>query len=256
MVTSILRGGLGNYMFQIGAATTLAQKYGDQAMFDFNYTKTVHKNVNTYKNNLFRKINYSLQLNKSNIYHEPTHNYTKIPYSNNLVLSGYFQSEKYLDRELILELFEIDKKSKSYILNKYGTKFSNTTSIHIRRGDYVQKQDRHPLMPLDYYYSAVQQLPKTQKVFIFSDDIKWCIDNIKFTDIDTVFVSNEHDYIDLWLMSMCENNIIANSTFSWWGAWLNTNKNKKVFSPKHTEWFGDNKKLNTVDLIPKKWEQL
>ena len=86
---------------------------------------------------------------------------------------------------------------------------------------------------------------------VFSDDIKWCKDN--FTEGPFIFVGGGEDYIDLHLMSKCKNNIIANSSFSWWGAWLNNNENKRVIAPK--DWFGSsNSHLNTDDLIPGDWE--
>jgi hypothetical protein len=84
---------------------------------------------------------------------------------------------------------------------------------------------------------------------VFSDDEKWIKENIKGKNI--IYIQRNHDYIDLYLMSQCNHNIIANSTFSWWGAWLNNNQNKKVVAP--TKWFGVNKKLDTKDLIPETW---
>jgi|TARA_R110001606_G_scaffold343773_1_gene492360 hypothetical protein len=254
MVTSILRGGLGNYMFQIGAAVTLAVKYNDTAVFDFNYTKQVHNNIKTYKQNLFRKLDDSLKVSKINIYNEPQFEFSVIPYKKDIVLSGNFQSEKYLDRDLILNLFALDSISKNYIAGKYGTDFNNCTSIHVRRGDYLLKQDRHPVLGMEYYNSAIEQFDNCKKFIIFSDDIVWCKAN--FIGDNFVFVEDEEDYIDLWLMSLCNNNIIANSSFSWWGAWLNTSIDKKIISPKHTNWFGKNKKLNTQDLIPELWDQI
>ena len=84
---------------------------------------------------------------------------------------------------------------------------------------------------------------------IFSDDIVWCKNN--FVGDKFIFIEGEEDYIDLWLMSLCNHNIIANSSFSWWGAWLNKNNNKTVIAPKN--WFGPNKKLDPTDLYCKDW---
>ena len=249
MVTSILRGGLGNYMFQVAAAATLAYKNNDIAKFDFNYTKQVHNNVRTYKPNLFSKLDDTLSVNMGNIYNEPSHGYNAIPYRDGIVLNGHFQSEKYLDRNLILDLFEIDDISQKYIHAKYGSDFTDVTALHVRRGDYVQKSDRHPLMDIHYYESALRLIPSTKQVFVFSDDIEWCKRNIVFENI--TYIENEPDYIDLWIMSMCNNNIIANSTFSWWAGWLNQHTNKIVVAPKI--WFGAVKQLDTKDLIPKEW---
>ena len=93
--------------------------------------------------------------------------------------------------------------------------------------------------------------PKT-KFLIFSDDITWCKKN--FIGDSFIFIENEVDFIDMYLMSMCINNIIANSTFSWWGAWLNKNKNKKIISP--INWFGPAKPLNIRDVIPHNWVKI
>jgi hypothetical protein len=81
---------------------------------------------------------------------------------------------------------------------------------------------------------------------VFSDDIDWCKKNLPFLD-EKIFIEGNDDFFDLYLMSKCQNNIIANSSFSWWGAWLNKSENKKVMSPKN--WFGQSYKHNTKDLF-------
>jgi hypothetical protein len=94
----------------------------------------------------------------------------------------------------------------------------------------------------------------SENILIFSDDINWCKNNLLIKNKNIFFIEGNQDYIDLWLMSMCKNNIMANSTFSWWGAWLNKNPNKKVFVPR--TWFGNMIKHNTKDLIPNTWIQI
>jgi len=124
--------------------------------------------------------------------------------------------------------------------------------VHIRRGDYLNKIHKHPTQPKEYYYSAFSQFNEDIHFLIFSDDIEWCKNNLKYKYL--YFIEEELDYISLYLMSLCNHNIIANSSFSWWGAWLNQETNKKVIAP--SNWFGKNKKLNTKDLIPSKWIKL
>jgi hypothetical protein len=139
-------------------------------------------------------------------------------------------------------------------------KNSNSISIHIRRGDYVSNQhtnDIHGLCSLDYFYKSVQYM--NSKIynpiyFIFSDDMDWVkknfnTENLKYKFIETNMNQN---HLDLILMSYCKHNIISNSSFSWWGAWLNININKIVIAPKI--WFA-NKKMNNLisDLIPNNW---
>jgi hypothetical protein len=184
--------------------------------------------------------------------------YTPIPkIEGNIKLIGHFQSEKYFinHKNEILKLFEIDDITKNYLLEKYGEILNqDTCSIHVRRGDYLGLQNHHPIQPIEYYQKAINIIGEENHFLIFSDDIKWCEENFSFLKNKT-FVSDNLDYEDLYLMSMCNNNILANSTFSWWGAWLNNNENKQVIIP--SKWFGvSNSHLNTNDLYCNKWIKL
>lgn len=124
--------------------------------------------------------------------------------------------------------------------------------MHIRRGDYLVSPGHYINLDVEYYKNALKYIDNPGSILIFSDDISWCKDNFKGDKY--IFIENEKDYIDIYLMSLCNNNIIANSTFSWWGAWLNTNPNKIVISP--NKWFGPAKgKRHLNDLIPKNWIQ-
>jgi len=132
----------------------------------------------------------------------------------------------------------------------------NSVAIHIRRGDYTSYQPL-VLLPLDYYRKAVEKinnLCENPHFFIFSDDINLAKKNLGWLPSHATFVGGHtKDYQDLMLMSRCKHNIIANSTFSWWGAWLNSNPNKVVITP--NEWFAD-KRINAKrikHLIPQNW---
>ena len=125
----------------------------------------------------------------------------------------------------------------------------NTVSLHIRRGDYLKQQHNHPVQSLEFYNKALELIGDYENLLIFSDDIDWCEKNLNYSNM--TFVKGLTDIENIWLMSMCQHNIMANSSFSWWGAWLNNNPNKIVVSPKL--WFGNNLKLNTKDIIPKDW---
>jgi hypothetical protein len=133
----------------------------------------------------------------------------------------------------------------------------NSVSLHVRRGDYVQNpiiNQTHGLCSLEYYEKAVQYMAeKLEKpvFFVFSDDILWCKENLKLP-FPTVFVEgNFLNYEDLTLMSACQHQIVANSSFSWWGAWLNNFAKKIVIAPK--KWFNDQE---IKDLIPQTWTRL
>ena len=104
----------------------------------------------------------------------------------------------------------------------------------------------------EYYKNALDIIGGYENLYVFSDDINWCKTNLKFKNM--VFVEGNDDVEDLWLMSLCDHNIIANSSFSWWGAWLNINPNKKVISPKR--WFGEQTNLSSDDIIPVSWTKI
>lgn len=174
---------------------------------------------------------------------------------------GYWQSEEYFIhiKDEILEIFtfknKLDKENED-ILEKI--KNSNSVSLHIRRGDYLKYSDIYVIQDKNYYVSSIEKIKEkieNPTFFIFSDDIDWCKNNL--VDIlgeNYYFVDNNKDeksYIDMQLMSNCKHNIIANSSFSWWGAWLNRNEDKMVIAPK--KWYKEGFHVSTKHLIPKKW---
>lgn len=254
-ITTKIIGGLGNYLFQIAATYSKSLDDGLNFIVDKNDISIIHKNPETYKNNIFRKINFT-NIDSFNTYNEKEFKYIQLPtFTENTKLLGYFQSEKYFlhNRNKILELYSIDDESNKKIIDKYGKILSeNTCSIHVRRGDYLRLPHHHPTCNMDYYNEAIKQFPEGTFFLVFSDDIDWC--KTVFNGNNFIFIEGNEDYIDLWLMSLCKNNIIANSTFSWWGAWLNQNLNKKVIAPHG--WFGPAINHNTEDLIPKTWQKI
>ena len=257
-VSTRLMGGLGNMMFQIATSYSISLRDKKEMMCDIRDMQIPHKPYTFYTNNIFRNIKFSNDLINLSHLGEGGFHYTPIPkIEGNVKLIGHFQSEKYFieHKNEILKLFEIDDITKNYLLEKYGEILNqDTCSIHVRRGDYLGLQNHHPIQPIEYYQKAINIIGKENHFLIFSDDIKWCEENFSFLKNKT-FVSDNLDYEDLYLMSMCNNNILANSTFSWWGAWLNKNKNKQVIIP--SKWFGvSNLHLNTNDLYCNKWIKL
>ena len=255
MVNTFLQGGLGNFLFQIAAAVSLAKENNDMALFSEDDIYVVHNQINSYKNNILRNIEFIKgSIPVTNTYNEPRFQYDKIPYKRNLKLIGYFQSEKYFThRDTILDLFGPTPEIIKYINDKYGYVHDNTCSIHVRRGDYLKHPTHHPTCTLDYYKKAMKAMPVDTRFLVFSDDIEWCKEN--FVGDNVTFIENEKDYIDLYLMSLCRHNIIANSSFSWWGAWLNKNRRKIVVAP--ANWFGPDKiGFTTEDLIPNTWHKI
>jgi len=179
---------------------------------------------------------------------------------NNCYYDGYWQSEKYFKSIEGVLRTELEYKA---VLNDENALLlhdiisNESISVHIRRGDYLSVKVNSKLFStcsIDYYMHAVNYFLNkySNSVFyIFSDDIDWAKSNFigdRFRIIDNNFDNPE---IDLYLMSKCKHNIIANSSFSWWGAWLNSNPNKIVFAPQ--SWYKNKLNESTKDLIPSDW---
>lgn len=178
--------------------------------------------------------------------------------SYSMYLNGFWQSEKYFSniRSVLLSDFsiinEISIEAKKW---EAAIKSKNAISIHIRRGDYLSlssANEFHGICSIEYYNSAIEIMKSKNSqciFFFFSDDIDWV--KSAFSSLEnTEFVESMSNKEDLYLMSICKHNIIANSSFSWWGAWLNQNQDKIVIAP--NKWFND-VKIDTTDLIPSSW---
>lgn len=239
MIQVRLYGRLGNQMFQI--ATCIATALRNKTDYSIPQKSVNPKEWKTYFTQFPRRIPSG-----GRIWREPTHGYTPIPNERSIILDGYFQSEKYF------------KEYREQLLQMFGFKWipiARTVSIHVRRGDYLQLQDKHPVVTEKYLIEAMNYFKEKgyNEFMFFSDDIKWCKEK---------FPNNQYseglgEKADMELMSCCEHHIIANSSFSWWGAWLNQNPNKIVVCPSKNSWFGiNNKHLDTKDLIPESWVQI
>ena len=179
----------------------------------------------------------------------------------NVYLEGFWQSEKYFCeiRDLLLKEFTPRDKMNDVnleILNKINK--VNSVSIHFRRGDFITNKNAsnfHGALTLEYYKKAVTEISgqvSNPEFFIFSDDANWVKENFKIDyPINFVMHNTGRDSVyDMVLMSNCKHNVIANSSFSWWGAWMNKHESKIVIAPKH--WFND-ETIDTADLIPSDW---
>jgi hypothetical protein len=173
----------------------------------------------------------------------------------NVNLYGFYQSEKYfknIESEIRQDFVFVDD-----ILNPCKEMMSEFTetkliSLHVRRTDYVQKQSYHPLCPLGYYEVALTKLPQDIPVLVFSDDPEWCMNQELFSSDRFMISESKNNLVDMCLMAMCNYHIIANSSFSWWGAWLANSE--QVIAPK--VWFGPDANLDDSDLVPEKWERI
>ena len=177
----------------------------------------------------------------------------------NIYIQGYFQSEKYFlpIKEIIKKEFTI-KQEISDKVRELGAHLQtiNSVAVHIRKGDYknIDTEKIHGILPIEYYQAAFHNMGivvQDPRFYIFTDDKKWVEKKLQLpnTTIVSGNISTNH-FEDLFLMTHCCHNIIANSSFSWWGAWLNKNENKVVIAP--ANWF-NNGPRDTQDLIPKTW---
>ena len=201
----------------------------------------------------------ALVLNESyNDYQKSINENIKYHIENELTISeSIFRvgSEAYLDfvnemralwRDGKISVSEDDQ----FILEKLPN-VKNSISIHIRRGDYLNLPHYHPQQSLEYYMSAINLLGIDRNYLIFSDDLDGIKNMFDFLP-NKQFVNLGKNYLDLYAISMCEHNIICNSTFGWWGAYLNENKDKKVIGPNN--WFGPSAShLNSSDILPDNW---
>jgi hypothetical protein len=265
-ITTNHQGGLCNVMFKLSAAISLSLDNNVEYKFSNEFIRQIDKDIvcggyddyQIFYDNILRNIKFIDKLPlEYRIHNEPSFNYSPIQYNKgeNLLLSGYYQSEKYFinNKEFILNLFKPTKEIVDHILDVLPN-IKDSISIHIRRGDYLNLQDYHPQQPIDYYMSAVKLLGVDKNYLIFSDgldDIKSWFDFLP----NKQFITLGKNYLDLYAMSMCEHNIICNSTFGWWGAYLNENQNKKVIAP--TKWFGPaSSHINSSDIVPDTWIKL
>jgi hypothetical protein len=280
-------GGLGNQLFQIFTVISYAIKY--KQMFKFINAETLGGNGstkrNTYWNNFLFKLSgflidkyphFEIVYNETGFpYHEIPSGYLRDNNKNlNILLSGYFQSYKYFQEnyDVILRILGIHEKrmdlleevTESFHTNAFLEK---SISLHFRLGDYKHLPDYHPIMSYEYYKNALQHIVNnieyTPNVLYFceDDDVEIVGNTIQLLKNDFPMIEFERatnllqDWQQMLLMSCCKHNIIANSSFSWWGAYLNTNDKKIVCYP--SIWFGPKMgDVNVSDLFPEDWVKI
>ena len=288
-----LQGGLGNQMFQYAFASILAKNNNTTVLLDnsfFNrlkktlgftprifelaifknmYVIASNKKINSfYHLSNFNKVKRKLGLNFPKIYNEPSFNFQEdaLSIKSPVYINGYFQSFKYLlgHEDFIRQLFSfpidtLDEINKELLIK---IKSTNSIAIHIRRGDYINDvitSQYHGSCSLDYYLEAIKLLTSENNDYtlvFFSDDSDWVKKELNDLPYSKIIVGHNKDgnsWKDMLLMSSCHHNIIANSSFSWWAAWLNINPEKTIVAPK--SWFADSDR-DTTDLIPSQWIRL
>jgi len=264
MVVTRHIGRLCNSMFQIAASIGYARKYGykwavDTSSGNSEPYSAIHKVFpNLPKENWGSGRRYQEHPDNEyctlhGMYKDLCHfDYHPIPdLGPNVSLMGFFQSWKYFEGQ--------DEEIKKVFALPHVEKYEDYVSIHVRRGDYVQHAGSFPPIGTNYIFKAFDELRNrvsVHKVIVFSDDINWCKENIKgYGDIVVEFSEGRNELQDLSLMASCGHHIIANSTFSWWAAYLGHNPYRIVISPSPETWFGPTSgvKRPVVDLIPDSW---
>jgi hypothetical protein len=245
-------GGLGNQLFQWANAYSLSRELNCPFFIDIgsHIKNGPHNTDRAFQLNQFPNITGNIfdpsTLKKPIIVSEHEYyKYQKFILTSNIdyYLVGYWQSYRYFEkyRNDIISNLKID-------INNIDIIDTNSVSMHIRRSDYLTSNGYHTIQDINYYQKALSHMPNYDYLLIFSDDIDWCKTHLQFKNM--IFVENNNDIADFLLMSKCKHNIIANSSFSWWAAWLNTNHNKIVICPNN--WTQLHKAIDT-DLIPKDW---
>lgn len=278
MIVIEASGGLGNQMFQYALYKKLEILNKEVALdtsffrsgqdlreleidiFDLHYRQITDREAANirgygYQDGLIDKIRYRLRPSKYTIYNDLIERYQpEIFEMDKVYLSGYWQSEKYFKdiRQILLREFSFPQKAKEKTAQLCTELLAeNSVSIHIRRSDYLSEQNRSVygnICTEQYYQNAIdymEQHIENPQYYIFSDDLEWACNYFRGNNYIVVDKNRGKDsYIDMYLMSQCKHNIIANSSFSWWAAWLNTNSEKKVLAPKR--WFQNHDKENIV----------
>lgn len=292
MIVAKLQGGLGNQMFQYALGRHLAIKNNVPLKLDVTALKTndpsvtkrdyilsvfnveesfaTEKEIAWFKKYRFKKGKFWFWYNRtianrSRYAWEKQFNFEPwiLTLKEPVYLDGYWNTEKYFKEieDIIRKEFTL-KKELGVESQKLLSEISGveSVSLHVRRGDYVSDTRTnawHGAISSDYYEKAIQNIAEhvtNPHFFIFSDDPAWAREHI-IPPFPTIYMptDTEHPEEDMYLMSQCKHNIIANSTFSWWGAWLNNNPNKIVIAPH--KWF-QTPKMDTRDLVPTTWVTL
>jgi hypothetical protein len=287
IVSCKLMGGLGNQLFQIFATMAYGIKTKRKIVFPYSESLNTGIQRKTYWNNFLSSIKMMTTYNKKHeienamIYRyipcsEKGFGYDTLPYYNDqkeIILTGYFQSYKYFEseKEVLLKLVRFNHHQDA-AYEEFGTTYLNSNdykiSMHFRLGDYKNIQECHPLMSYEYYENSLSYLCEkrggsnkiTVLYFCQKEDnkvVQSIVDRLmtKFPHVDFCKVNdNIDDWKQLVLMSCCNDNIIANSTFSWWGAYFNNKPSRIVCYP--SKWFGPRIDHNTDDLFPSDWVKI
>jgi hypothetical protein len=237
-------GRLGNQMFQFAFLYNVGKKTGKEIGFDFSNRPLIAQIFNLPASNSDEVYAKNKGIELDNFGYFDT---TNVPDGTDF--QGYFQNSRYIDEyELDLKQIysfkeNINQKCFEFVKNFKDKVKRELVAMHVRRTDYLIAKDMHFVCDKNYYDRAISNFGNDYFYILFTDDKEWC--SKEFKHIPHIIMNNNTE-IDLAMMSMCDHNIISNSSYSWWGSWLNENLNKKIIAP--NRWF------NKVG--PKNWHEI
>lgn len=291
-ISCVFMGGLGNQLFQFFTTFAYSMRTFRRCVFPYSEELHIGKTRPTYWHSLLKDMLHMTTFEKSNtgnirqysnndlenfpVYRENGFKYTEIPkfQQDDVRFYGYFQSYKYFKKDFvkICALLKLHDQKIQLMTEypEYDFTYIHSISMHFRLGDYKENQPHHPIMPYQYYENALNCILENRDVefdqitvYYFcekedNDEVNKTIMQLqtKFLGLEFVKVQDDlEDWKQMLLMSLCNDNIIANSSFSWWGAYFNVNPDKIVCYP--SLWFGDKiMNENVDDLFPDSWEKI
>ena len=260
-ITGHLMGGMGNLLFIVATCYALSKNNNSSLIFYSNPWNDKRKNIikyNMFKNfqlNSTTNRNYNITYNETNFFYDTIYLDSRI----NNCIHGYFQSYKYFDSyktEFIKMLHNPYSKTTESLIHQFknNNNDNNTltpVSIHVRRTDYLPLPHIHLNLDMKYYSNAISHFSTENSIFIlFSDDVEFIQNEPLFQNLPhKIIIDNPDDEYCFWLMSACSHNIIANSSYSWWASYVNSNPDKLVIAP--NRWFGPCGPQHKIrDIIP------
>mgnify|MGYP003108723810 CR=1 FL=1 len=271
-------GRLGNQMFQYAALVGAAKKLGVGYSLPLENLTRTENHGPMLEDQRFQLLDgFSLDVETLNKYNSELENVSTqwrepdkmgcsfVPeffneVQDNSDIAGYFQSEKYFEHctDDIRKQYRFKPEVVSDLLNwRTSVEEKNENpfvSVHVRRGDYLIKQDYHKPLPVEYYKEAIDYFNPDEYNYIFiSDDPHWCKETFEKDIKHAFFTDGNSQFHDMCAMTVCENNIIANSSFSWWGSWLNAYEDKQIIAPPKDIWFGPKNESGVDGLYCDNW---
>jgi len=268
VIVAKLRGGLGNQLFIYAAGRSLALKHDVPLIFDTSWYKTGKRKL------LLEEFTIAGTLVASDLsgaddgigYNQEEWGFYEhfFACAGNKFLSGWWQSEKFflhaaetIRKDLTFRNSLVLRQAQESLGKLRRSDHDSVVALHVRRGDYVahSQTGRFRLLPASYYQSAMDEFEGNPLYLFFSDDTAWCHEHFQGPSVK---ICSEDDPLKSFaLMSLCDHFVIANSTFSWWGAWLGESKTTRIYTPAHNSWFGPAKAdYRTEDIIPERWRSL